>query len=102
MAVLIPRSTPSCPIAGPPTAGAASHSGRCRIIRTRRRWPSREAGVELPSYRGDIINGNEFTLAARTPDPRRQVEAYRQSAATLNLLRAFAQGGYANLASVHK
>src|SRR6201998_3753060 len=59
-------------------------------------------GVELPSYRGDIINGNEFTAAARTPDPRRQIEAYRQSAATLNLLRAFAQGGYANLASVHQ
>jgi 3-deoxy-7-phosphoheptulonate synthase len=59
-------------------------------------------GVELPSYRGDIINGNDFTPAARTPDPRRQVEAYRQSAATLNLLRAFAQGGYANLGSVHK
>jgi len=59
-------------------------------------------GVALPSYRGDIINGNDFTAAARTPDPRRQVEAYRQSAATLNLLRAFAQGGYANLGSVHK
>jgi 3-deoxy-7-phosphoheptulonate synthase len=59
-------------------------------------------GVELPSYRGDIINGNEFTAPARTPDPRRQIEAYRQSAATLNLLRAFAQGGYANLASVHQ
>ena len=59
-------------------------------------------GKELPSYRGDIINGNEFTEAARRPDPRRQVEAYRQSAATLNLLRAFAQGGYANLGSVHQ
>jgi 3-deoxy-7-phosphoheptulonate synthase len=59
-------------------------------------------GVELPSYRGDIVNGHEFTAAARTPDPRRQIEAYRQSAATLNLLRALAQGGYANLASVHK
>jgi 3-deoxy-7-phosphoheptulonate synthase len=59
-------------------------------------------GVELPSYRGDIINGNDFTVAARTPDPRRQIEAYRQSAATLNLLRAFAQGGYANLGSVHQ
>jgi 3-deoxy-7-phosphoheptulonate synthase len=59
-------------------------------------------GVELPSYRGDIINDIEFTAAARTPDPRRQVEAYRQSAATLNLLRALAQGGYANLSSVHK
>src|SRR3984885_12958406 len=59
-------------------------------------------GVELPSYRGDIINGNDFTPEARIPDPRRQLEAYRQSAATLNLLRAFAQGGYANLGSVHK
>src|ERR1700739_2242017 len=59
-------------------------------------------GVALPSYRGDIVNGHEFTAAARTPDPRRQIEAYRQSAATLNLLRALAQGGYANLGSVHK
>ncbi|MBO0751192.1 MAG: 3-deoxy-7-phosphoheptulonate synthase class II [Bradyrhizobiaceae bacterium] len=59
-------------------------------------------GVTLPSYRGDIINSHEFTADARIPDPRRQIEAYRQSAATLNLLRAFAQGGFANLASVHK
>src|ERR671921_1158716 len=59
-------------------------------------------GVELPSYRGDIINDIAFTPEARNPDPRRQVEAYRQSAATLNLLRAFAQGGYANLGSVHQ
>ncbi|HEX2653274.1 MAG TPA: 3-deoxy-7-phosphoheptulonate synthase class II [Xanthobacteraceae bacterium] len=59
-------------------------------------------GKELPSYRGDIINGIEFTEEGRTPDPRRQIEAYRQSAATLNLLRAFAQGGYANLGSVHQ
>src|SRR3989304_2966531 len=59
-------------------------------------------GVELPSYRGDIINDIAFTPESRTPDPRRQIEAYRQSAATLNLLRAFAQGGYANLGSVHK
>ncbi len=59
-------------------------------------------GKELPSYRGDIVNGIEFTPEARIPDPRRQVEAYRQSAATLNLLRAFAHGGYANLASVHQ
>jgi 3-deoxy-7-phosphoheptulonate synthase len=54
------------------------------------------------SCRGDSINGHEFMAAARTPDPRRQIEAYRQSAATLNLLRALAQGGYANLGSVHK
>jgi len=59
-------------------------------------------GIELPSYRGDIINDGAFTEAARRPDPRRQIEAYRQSAATLNLLRAFAQGGYANLASVRQ
>ncbi|MBL0936550.1 MAG: 3-deoxy-7-phosphoheptulonate synthase class II [Rhizobiaceae bacterium] len=59
-------------------------------------------GVALPSYRGDIINGIEFTEAARTPNPARQRMAYRQSAATLNLLRAFAQGGYASLENVHK
>src|ERR1700730_18464869 len=53
--------------------------------------------IELPSYRGDIINDIAFTPQARTPDPRRQVEAYRQSAATLTLLRAFAHRGYAEL-----
>lgn len=58
--------------------------------------------VELPSYRGDIINGTDFTAEARIPDPRRQLEAYRQSAATLNLLRAFATGGYANLDNAHR
>ncbi len=61
-----------------------------------------QGGVELPSYRGDIINGIEFTAEARTPDPQRLLAAYRQSAATLNLLRAFAQGGYANLEHVHR
>jgi len=59
-------------------------------------------GKELPSYRGDIINGPEFTEVARTPDPQRQIEAYRFSAATLNLLRAFSHGGYASLARVHE
>jgi 3-deoxy-7-phosphoheptulonate synthase len=59
-------------------------------------------GVELASYRGDNINGIEFDPAAREPDPARQIMAYRQSAATLNLLRAFAQGGYANLEHVHR
>jgi 3-deoxy-7-phosphoheptulonate synthase len=62
----------------------------------------RQGDVELPSYRGDIINGPEFTAAARIPDPARQEMAYRQSAATLNLLRAFASGGYANLEHVHQ
>jgi 3-deoxy-7-phosphoheptulonate synthase len=59
-------------------------------------------GVELPSYRGDIVNDNAFTAEARVPNPTRQLMAYRQSAATLNLLRAFATGGFANLASVHQ
>jgi 3-deoxy-7-phosphoheptulonate synthase len=59
-------------------------------------------GVELPSYRGDIINGIEFTAQEREPDPERQIMAYRQAAATLNLLRAFAMGGYANLEHVHR
>ena len=57
-------------------------------------------GLELPSYRGDIINGGGFTPAERIPDPQRQLEAYRQSAATLNLLRAFSEGGYASLDNV--
>ena len=58
-------------------------------------------GVELPSYRGDIINGIDFTPEARLPDPERMLTAYNQSAATLNLLRAFAQGGLADLHQVH-
>ncbi len=62
----------------------------------------KQGDVELPSYRGDIINGIEFTPEARIPDPERQIMAYRQSAATLNLLRAFAMGGYANLENVHQ
>tara|TARA_R110002126_G_scaffold291724_1_gene455900 strand:- start:4089 stop:5465 length:1377 start_codon:yes stop_codon:yes gene_type:complete len=62
----------------------------------------RKGEIELPSYRGDIVNGIEFDEAARLPDPQRQDMAYRQSAATLNLLRAFAQGGYANLENVHQ
>jgi 3-deoxy-7-phosphoheptulonate synthase len=59
-------------------------------------------GVTLPSYRGDNINGMEFTLADRTPDPDRLLRAYNQSAATLNLLRAFAGGGYADLYNIHR
>ncbi|WP_426228130.1 class II 3-deoxy-7-phosphoheptulonate synthase [Pararhizobium sp. DWP3-4] len=62
----------------------------------------KQGDIELPSYRGDIINGIEFTEKARIPDPERQIMAYRQSAATLNLLRAFAMGGYANLDNVHQ
>jgi 3-deoxy-7-phosphoheptulonate synthase len=59
-------------------------------------------GVTLPSYRGDNINGSDFTEAARIPDPQRLIQANAQSAATLNLLRAFAQGGYADLHNVHR
>jgi 3-deoxy-7-phosphoheptulonate synthase len=59
-------------------------------------------GVTLPSYRGDNINGMEFTPEARLPDPERLVRAYSQSAATLNLIRAFANGGYADLHNVHR
>jgi 3-deoxy-7-phosphoheptulonate synthase len=59
-------------------------------------------GKELPSYRGDIINDIAFTEQGRRPDPQRQIEAYSRSAATLNLLRAFAHGGYASLGRVHQ
>ncbi|MGJ3264231.1 MAG: class II 3-deoxy-7-phosphoheptulonate synthase [Salinarimonas sp.] len=59
-------------------------------------------GVTLPSYRGDIVNDIAFTPESRRPDARRQLDAYRQSAATLNLLRAFATGGFANLENAHR
>lgn len=58
--------------------------------------------VTLPSYRGDIVNGIDFDEASRVPEPERLLQAYGQAAATLNLLRAFANGGYADLHSVHK
>ncbi len=58
-------------------------------------------GQELPSYRGDIINGFDFTPQARIPDPDRMLQAYTQSAATLNLLRAFSTGGFADIHRVH-
>ena len=59
-------------------------------------------GTSLPSYRGDIVNGIAFDPDARIPDPTRQLKAYHQSALTLNLLRAFSQGGMANLDKVHR
>ena len=62
----------------------------------------RQGNVELPSYRGDSINALEFTPAARRADPERQIQAYAQSAATLNLLRALTDGGYAALTRVHE
>jgi len=61
-----------------------------------------QGGVSLPAYRGDIVNRMEFEPAARRPDPERMIEAYFRAASTLNLLRAFALGGYADLHKVHK
>jgi 3-deoxy-7-phosphoheptulonate synthase len=58
-------------------------------------------GVELPAYRGDAVNGFEFTLEARRPDPARLLRAYHCAAVTLNLCRAFASGGYADLHQAH-
>ena len=59
-------------------------------------------GVKLPSYRGDIINDIAFSAEAREPDPYRMIRAYYQSAATMNLLRAFSRGGLADLNEVHR
>ena len=59
-------------------------------------------GIELDSYKGDIINDMAFTEEARVPDPNRMLRAYTQSAATLNLLRAFAKGGFSDLNKVHQ
>src|SRR5690606_33075139 len=59
-------------------------------------------GVTLPAFRGDIINGHPFTAEARTPDPERLLEAYHTSVSTLNLIRAFTNGGFADLRRVHE
>ena len=59
-------------------------------------------GVTLPAYRGDIVNGIDFNAKSRVPDPERLLKAYAQSSATLNLLRAFAGGGYADLYNIHR
>lgn len=87
-------------------------AGRCPIVKVGRlagqfakpRSSDTETidGISLPSYRGDNVNAIEFSEAARTPDPTRILRAYHQSAATLNLLRAFAQGGFANLHEVQR
>ena len=58
-------------------------------------------GIKYPSYRGDIINGIELSLGAREPEPKRMLSAYSQAAASINLLRAFSQGGFANIGKVH-
>ena len=59
-------------------------------------------GLELPAYRGDAVNGYDFTAESRTPDPTRLLQAYNTSASTLNLIRAFTMGGFADLRSVHE
>jgi 3-deoxy-7-phosphoheptulonate synthase len=72
-----------------------------QFAKPRSRSTETRDGVELPTYRGDAINGIEFTGQARTPDPSRLLRAYHCSAVTLNLCRAFATGGYADLHQVH-
>jgi 3-deoxy-7-phosphoheptulonate synthase len=89
-----------------------TYAGGCPVVKVGRiagqfakprSAPTEKQGdVELPSYRGDIVNEIGFTPEARRPDPQRMLSAYRQSAATLNLLRAFAQGGFADLERVHQ
>jgi 3-deoxy-7-phosphoheptulonate synthase len=89
-----------------------TYAGKCPVVKVGRmagqfakpRSAGSEVigGVELPSYRGDIINGIDFTEQARIPDPERLVQVYNQSASTMNLLRAFAQGGFADLHQVHQ
>jgi len=72
-----------------------------QFAKPRSRATETREGVELPAYRGDAINGIEYTAQARTPDPARLLRAYHCSAVTLNLCRAFATGGYADLHQVH-
>src|ERR1700692_1122871 len=85
-------------------AGPVVKLGRMagRFAKPRSDETETQNGVTLPSYRGDIVNGIAFTAEARKPDPARMLEVYNQSASTLNLLRAFAQGGYADLHEVHR
>ena len=73
-----------------------------QFAKPRSRDNETQNGITLPSYRGDNINGFEFTEESRKHDPERMLKAYHQSSATLNLLRAFAKGGYADLNRVHK
>jgi 3-deoxy-7-phosphoheptulonate synthase len=73
-----------------------------QFVKPRSAESETRGAVTLPSYRGDMVNAMDFTEAARRPDPERMIHGYNQSAATLNLLRAFAQGGYANLHKVHQ
>lgn len=93
MAVLLIYGS-SCPVVKVGRVGGQFAKPRSSATET-------QEGTTLPSYRGDIINGIEFDMDARIPDPERQKMAYRQSAATLNLLRAFSHGGFSTLENVH-
>ena len=89
-----------------------TYAGRCPVVKVGRtagqfakpRSSDFEEinGIKLPSYRGDIINGFEFSAKARVPDPKRMIEAYYQSASTMNLLRAFSRGGLANMHEINR
>src|SRR6476660_974938 len=82
----------------------AGGQGRPDGRAVRQAWSSNDEtreGVTLPAYRGDMVNDFEFTLESRTPDPQRLVHAYHASSATLNLVRAFTTGGFADLRHVH-
>jgi 3-deoxy-7-phosphoheptulonate synthase len=94
MAVVLTYST------GVPTVKVGRIAGQ--FAKPRSAPTETRGGVELPSFRGDMVNDFAFDAAARTPDPRRLVRSYHQSAATLNLLRAFTKGGYADLSRVHQ
>ncbi|MFT2112538.1 class II 3-deoxy-7-phosphoheptulonate synthase [Marinomonas sp. 2405UD68-3] len=93
-------------------AAVLTYAGKCPVVKVGRmagqfakpRSADTEVinGIELPSYRGDIINGIEFSKEARIPDPERLLQVYNQSTSTMNLLRAFSQGGFADLHQVHK
>jgi 3-deoxy-7-phosphoheptulonate synthase len=72
-----------------------------QFAKPRSKGTETRGGIELPAYRGDAINGLEFTSESRTPDPARLLRAYHSSAVTLNLLRGFTTGGYADLHQMH-
>ncbi len=86
--------------AGVPTVKVGRMAGQ--FAKPRSTDTETQDGIELPSYRGDIVNAMPFDAVSRQPDPLRLVRAYNQAAATLNLLRAFAQGGFADLHRVHQ
>ena len=87
-------------VKGPPIVKIGRIAGQ--FAKPRSSGIEKKGDVSLPSYRGDIVNGPEFTESDRLPDPQRLLQAYRQSAATLNFLRSLIDGGHASLTSAHK